>query len=172
MFSSVSHAEIFRGYGIEFEYPNQYQVTTEENKGGKRIKLRQGTNSIQITIKPNRFKLSFAESLAESILQVLKKNYQITDILADKKKIPLKVKGKAEEIEVDTLKYSYTLTHTKGKLNIILYQTLYLFSYGRSGYIIEFTRVTEDYSDMIKVLSSFHFDEAEKPIVTESESRY
>ena len=166
-------AETFRGYGIQFEYPDVYEVTIKEKKNSTLIKLRHGSNAIEIKIKPNRFELGFPESIAKSILQALKNTYEVTDIVVNKdKKIPLKIKGIEEEVEVDTLKYRFSLTFTNDKLNIKLYQSLYLFSYARSGYIVTFTRATEDYSDMIKVLSTFHFDEAEKAMITEEESRY
>jgi len=83
-----------------------------------------------------------------------------------KKKIPLKVKGKEDGVEVETLKYRYNMIVKKEKLDFTLKQTLYLFSFGKSGYIIQYVRTTEDFSDMIRVLSTFRFDEAEKQIVT------
>jgi len=38
--------------------------------------------------------------------------------------------------------------------------------------VIEFTYATKDFSDLIQVPSTFQFDESEKDIVTEEDSRY
>ena len=82
------------------------------------------------------------------------------------------VKGEAGPINVDAVKFNHNVKISKDDITINLLQTMFFFSYGDHGYMINYTRVNGKYRDLVKVLSSFSFDKKELVEGDEEEGVY
>ena len=156
-FACATLAASYEGLGVKFDYPGKYKVKEKNRKTLKEIKLWKGGNTIKISIK-KRFTDEIRESIAQGMYNSAKRSGEVSDVELDKHaKLPLKVNGNEQGIDVDALKNGYTKTMTHGNNKIVTHQAMYIFSHGDSGYIVKFTGKKNDASDLGKVLSNFQF---------------
>ena len=87
--------------------------------------------------------------------------HAVSDEKKENKQIPLKVNGEASPVNVDAVKFNHKVKSSKNDITINLQQTMFFFSYGEHGYMINYTRVNGKYRELVKVLSSFSFDKKE-----------
>ena len=162
--TSISFAATgeYQGNGISFEYPANYQLSTTSKKSGESILLKKGSDSISIQVMKNVLIDGFDTIVINQINKKFgEKGQIINNAKKETKSIPLKVRGESNPLNIDAVKYSHTVTITKNEITIKLQQTMFFFSYGEHGYMINFTRVNSKYSDLVTVLSSFTFDTKE-----------
>jgi|GEM_PF-3442476 len=160
--TTLAATKQYQGNGISFEYPENYQLSTSSKKSGESILLKKGSDSISIQVMKNVLIDGFDTIVINQInKQFGEKGQIINDALKETKQIPLKARGESNPINIEAVKYNHTVTITKNDITIKLQQTMFFFSYGEHGYMINFTRVNSKYSDLITVLSSFTFDTKE-----------
>ena len=159
--------------GISFNYPEKYELSTSSKKSGETVLLKNGSDSISIQVMKNVLFDGFDDVVINQVAKRFKEDgHAVSDAKKEKKKIPLKVKGEAGPINVDAVKFNHSVKISKNGITIDLLQTMFFFSYGEHGYMINYTRVNGKYRDLVKVLSSFSFDKKESADGDENEGAY
>lgn len=152
----------YEGNGISFSYPENYELSTSSKKSGEKVLLKNGSDSISIQIMKNVLIDGFDDIVITQVAKRFKEEgHAVSGAKKENKQIPLKVKGESGPISVDAVKYNHSVKISKNDITLDLLQTMFFFSYGEHGYMINYTRVNGKYRDLVKILSSFSFDKKE-----------
>lgn len=98
--------------------------------------------------------------------------YGVRDEEREQKEIPLQVKGESEPVSVKSVKVNQVIEVVNEDIRLDLHHTMFFFSYGSQGYLVDYRRATGKYGDLVEVLSSLTFDEKEKKENTDKNNKY
>ena len=168
--AATSH---YKGHGISFDYPAKYTLSENRKKSSHSVKLKKGSDSIEIGIMDNVLIDGFDDIVIQTVTKQFKeKGYSTSDVKKERKEIPLHVKGEKNPVNVDAVKFNHVVEVTENEIRVRITQTLFFFSYGDHGYTVNYSRIKGKYSDLVTVLSSFTFDEKETEEDTAKTSLY
>ncbi len=152
----------YEGHGISFDYPAKYTLSETRKKSSDSIKLKNGSDSMEVGVMDNVLMDGFDDVVIKAITGQFKdKGYTISDVRREVKQIPLHVTGENSSVNVDAVKYYHVVEIVQDDIPIKVLQTLFFFSYGDHGYMVNYSRIKAKYSDLVTLLSSFRFDEKE-----------
>lgn len=161
-YSFQAHADVmhFHGHGISFDYPDKYQISDDKTKDGWKIELSNGPNSVVLHVYSNPLFEGFSEVVIDGITEgFTKQNRPVTDARTEEIELPIKLKNRADPIDIQTVQHNHVVNVKEGKLKLSIKQKLFFFSHGEQGYFINFTHVNAPERDFATLLSSLTIDE-------------
>lgn len=172
-YEASAAAKQYAGHGISFSYPERYTLSESTQKSAKVVRLKAGWDVIEVRILHNPLFDGYVQAILKAVKQQFDLiGYGIRDETREQKEIPLQVKGESSPVSVKSVKVNQIIEVVEEDVHLDLHHTMFFFSYGNQGYLVDYRRATGKYGDLVEVLSSLTFDEKEKTEDMEKNSQY